>query len=160
VHQVKASCCGFSKGMKHHSTIYSLGTSTRSKAEFAALLQSHGIELVIDVRRFPTSRLEHFQQGELTQLLAVLHIDYLHLGEELGGYRKGGYQAFTITPEFEQGMKAIEEIARQKRGVILCAERLPWRCHRRFITSELEKKGWHVERIIDEKRTWVPAKLS
>ncbi len=144
--------------MEHTSTIYSLGTSTRSKAEFAVLLQSHGIELVIDVRRFPTSRFEHFQKGELAKLLAALHIDYLHLGEELCGYRKGGYQAFTTTPEFEQGMKAIEETARRKRSVILCAERLPWRCHRRFITAELEKRGWHVEHIIDEKRTWIPLK--
>ena len=144
--------------MKHYNSVYSLGTSTRSKAEFAALLQSHGIEMVIDVRRFPTSRFEHFQQGELAQLLAVLHIDYLHLGEGLGGYRKGGYQAFTTTSEFEQGMKTIEETARQKKSVILCAERLPWHCHRRFITSELEKRGWHVEHIIDEKRTWIPTK--
>jgi len=160
VYQVKAGCCGFAKEMKHHSTIYSLGTSTRSKAEFVALLQSHGIELVIDVRRFPTSRFEYFHQGELAQLLAALNIGYLYLGEELGGYRKGSYQAFTTTAEFEQGIKAIEETARQKRGVILCAERLPWRCHRRFITSELEKRGWDVEHIIDEKRTWIPTKLS
>jgi uncharacterized protein (DUF488 family) len=158
VNQVKVGYCGFPKRMKHHSTVCSLGTSTRSKAEFAGLLQRHGIETVIDVRRFPTSRLEHFQQGALAQLLAGLQIEYLHLGDKLGGYLSGGYQAFVTTPEFEQGIKTIEETARQKRSVILCAERLPWRCHRRFITSKLEKRGWHVEHIIDEKRTWIPAK--
>lgn len=158
--QAKAGCHGFTKGMKHYNSAYSLGTSSRSKEEFAALLQSHGTELVIDVRRFPTSRFKHFQQAELTKLLKALHIDYLHLGEQLGGYRKGGYQAFTTTPQFKQGIKTIKETARHKRSVILCAERLPWRCHRRFITSELEKRGWHTAHIIDEKLKWIPAKLS
>ncbi len=144
--------------MNHHSLIYTLGTSTRSKAEFAGLLQSRGIEAVIDVRRFPTSKFEHFQQQELARFLAELKVSYLHLGNRLGGYRSGGYQAFTATEEFEQGIRIVEEIARQKRSVILCAERLPWRCHRRFIASELERRGWHVEHVIDEKRTWMPLK--
>lgn len=146
--------------MKHNSSIYSLGTSTRSKTEFTGLLQSHGIEAVIDVRRFPTSRIEHFRQQKLAQLLAEVQIDYLYLGDKLGGYRSGGYQAFTTTAEFEQGIKIVERTASQKRSAILCAERLPWRCHRRFITSELEKKGWQIKHIIDEKRTWLPRKQS
>jgi uncharacterized protein (DUF488 family) len=140
------------------TSIYSLGTSTRSKSEFTGLLQKHGIELVIDVRRFPTSRFEHFTQEALRQLLTGLQIDYVYLGTELGGYRSSGYQAFTTTPEFEQGIKIVENKARQKKSVILCAERLPWRCHRRFTTSGLEKRGWQVEHIIDEKRTWIPSK--
>ena len=146
--------------MQQHKSVYSLGTSTRSKAEFAGLLQSHGIEMVIDVRRFPTSRIEHFKQESLKQLLADSHIGYLHLGDKLGGYRSGGYKAFTTTPEFEQGIKAIEAIASQRRSAILCAERLPWRCHRRFITAELEKEGWQIEHIIDEKQTWISLKQS
>lgn len=146
--------------MKHNSSIYSLGTSTRSKAEFTGLLQSHRIEVVIDVRRFPTSRIEHFRQQELTQLLAEVQIDYLYLGDKLGGYRSGGYQAFTTTAEFEQGIETVEKTASRKRSAILCAERLPWRCHRRFITSELGKRGWQIKHIIDEKRTWLPRELT
>ena len=134
--------------MQQHNSVYSLGTSTRSRAEFTVLLQSHGIEMVIDVRRFPTSRIEHFKQEALKQLLYDLHIDYLHLGDKLGGYRSGGYKAFTTTNEFEQGVRAIEETASQKRSAILCAERLPWRCHRRFITAELEKKGWQDRKSV------------
>ena len=144
--------------MTDRNVIYSLGTSTRSKAEFVALLQNYGVEMVIDVRRFPTSRFEHFKQPSLARLLTQLHIEYLHLGNQLGGYRKGGYQAFTATPEFKQGLKDIEKAGRQKRSVILCAERLPWRCHRRFIASELEKRGWQVEHIIDENKTWRPSR--
>jgi len=146
--------------MKSNSPIYSLGTSTRSKAEFTGLLQSHGIEMVIDVRRFPSSRIEHFKQQPLVRLLAEAQIDYLYLGEELGGYRSGGYRAFTATSEFEQGIDIVERMAAQKRSAILCAERLPWRCHRRFITSELQKRGWQITHIIDEKQTWAPSRLS
>ena len=160
VHQVKVGCCGLLKGMKQHSQVHSLGTSTRSRAEFSELLRSHGIEMVIDVRRFPTSRIEHFKQQALKQLLAELHINYLHLGDKLGGYRSGGYKAFTTTPEFETGINIVDKTASEKSSVILCAERLPWRCHRRFITSELERRGWQIEHIIDEKRTWVPSKAS
>jgi uncharacterized protein (DUF488 family) len=146
--------------MKSNSPIYSLGTSTRSKAAFTGLLQSHGIEMVIDVRRFPSSRIEHFKQQPLVRLLAEAQIDYLYLGEELGGYRSGGYRAFTATSQFEQGIDIVERMAAQKRSAILCAERLPWRCHRRFITPELQKRGWQITHIIDEKRTWVPSRPS
>jgi len=83
-------------------------------------------------------------------------IDYLYLGDKLGGYRSGGYQAFTTTAEFGQGIEIVETVASQRRSVLLCAERLPWRCHRRFIAAELEKIGWQVKHIIDEKRTWLP----
>jgi len=116
--------------------------------------------MVIDVRRFPTSRFEHFNQLELAQLLAELQIDYVHLGDKLGGYRSGGYQAFTTSPEFKEGIKIVEKTASQKISVLLCAERLPWRCHRRFIALELEKRGWQITHIIDEKRTWLPSKTS
>ena len=160
MYPVKVGCCGFPKGMKRNSSIYSLGTSTRSKAEFTGLLQSHGIEMVIDVRRFPVSRIEHFKQQPLVRLLAEVQIDYLYLGEKLGGYRSGGYRAFTATSEFERGIDIVERMAAQKRSAILCAERLPWRCHRRFITSELQKRGWQITHIIDEKRTWVPSRPS
>jgi len=144
--------------MENNSAVYSLGTSTRAKAEFTRLLRSHGIEVVIDVRRFPTSRIEHFKQQALAQLLAEAQIDYLHLGENLGGYRNGGYQAFTATSEFMQGIDIVERTALKNRVAILCAERLPWRCHRRFITSELEKRGWQIRHIIDEQQTWISSK--
>ncbi len=146
--------------MKRSDAVYSLGTSTRSKAEFARLLQRHGIEVIIDVRRFPTSRIQHFNQQALVRLLADAHIEYLHMGENLGGYRNGGYQAFTATSEFRQGIDIVERAALKRRIAILCAERLPWRCHRRFITAELEKRGWHVEHIIDEEQTWLPSEPS
>ncbi len=140
----------------HCKLIYSLGTSVRSQDEFVRLLNRYGIELVVDVRRFPISRLEHFNQQELFGLLVGQGINYLYLGDKLGGYREGGYLAFTGTEDFAEGVKTLEAAASGRVAAIMCAERLPWRCHRRFITAELERRGWEVRHIIDEKRVWLP----
>ena len=120
------------------------------------MLKNIGIEAVVDVRRFPTSRWEHFRKDELARGLKQAGIDYFYLGKELGGYRRGGYQSFMATEEFDHGVERLEEVAKGKRIAIVCAERLPWRCHRRFIGMALEGRGWQVVHTIDEKRTWVP----
>lgn len=138
--------------------IYTLGTSLRSPVEFIELLTSHGVQVVVDVRRFPSSRFEHFCREKLAGLLSEAGIDYVYMGGELGGYRRGGYQAFTTSPEFRAGVEELEGVAQQKRTAIVCAERFPWRCHRRFISLELEKQGWQVKHIIDRGRDWLPRK--
>lgn len=138
--------------------IYTLGTSTRSPEEFIELLTSHGVEVVVDVRRFPTSRFEHFQRDKLAGLLSEAGIDYVYMGGELGGYRRGGYQSFTTTSDFQSGLRRLEEIAGTRVTSIICAERSPWRCHRRFIAFELEKRGWQLNHIIDKERDWLPRK--
>lgn len=140
--------------------VYTLGTSTRSPKEFIELLLSHGVEVVVDVRKFPSSRFEHFYQENLARLLSEMGIDYVYMGVELGGYRRGGYQKFTTTSEFQLGLQKLEEIARKRKTVIVCAERFPWRCHRRFISLELEKLGWQVNHVIDKERDWLPKKHS
>ncbi len=140
----------------YHRPVYSLGTSIRSGDEFVRLLRCYGVELVVDVRRFPVSRFEHFNQQELARLLAEKGIGYLYLGDKLGGYRRGGYPAFVNSEEFNKGMEMLEIAASEKVSAIVCAERLPWRCHRRFIAAELEKKGWEVKHIINENRVWSP----
>lgn len=136
--------------------VYSLGTSRRSCPEFLDLLLNNSIEMVVDVRRFPTSKFEHFKQDQLTKLLLTAGIDYSYLGDKLGGYRSHGYQAFVNTEQFKRGLDQLEKMAQQKKVAIICAERFPWRCHRRFISLELEKHGWKVVHIIDSKRSWVP----
>ncbi len=120
------------------------------------LLRSFDVELVVDVRRFPSSRFQHFKREELARLLEAEGFGYVYLGQELGGYRSGGYQSYLGTEEFKQGLERLEQLAREKRVVVACAERLPWRCHRRFIGWELERDGWQVVHIIDEKRNWRP----
>ena len=90
--------------MASQGTIYTVGTSTRSAEEFIELLTGRGVAVAVDVRRFPSSRLEHFYKENLSTLLHEAGIDYVHMGEELGGYRRGGYQAFTTTSQFSEGI--------------------------------------------------------
>lgn len=136
--------------------IYTLGTSTRSIEEFIRLLKSHGVEAAVDVRRFPASRFEHFHGEKLSRFLEKSGIQYIHMGEELGGHRRGGYKSFMETETFLLGLDRLEEIAADRRTAIVCAERFPWRCHRRFIAAGLEGRGWDVCHIIDEGRDWNP----
>lgn len=140
--------------------IYTIGTSTRSIEEFIQLLRGHGVDAVVDVRRFPSSRFEWFCGEILSDLLNKAGIAYISMGEQLGGYRKGGYQSFAGTRRFQESLTELEEIARRKSSCIVCAERLPWRCHRRFIGLELEKRGWHVVHIIEHGRYWQHLKTS
>ena len=88
--------------------IYTLGTSTCSPEEFISLLTGHRIKVVADVRRFPTSRFEHFKRENLAGLLHGSGIEYIYLGDELGGYPD-----FTATPEFQAGLARLERIARE-----------------------------------------------
>jgi len=142
--------------LERDKIIYTLGTSTRSSEEFIKILTSRGVEVVVDVRRIPSSRYEHFCQEKLAGLLSEAGINYVHLGEELGGYRRGGYLSFVVTSEFQTGLKKLEEIAQDKGAAIICAERFPRRCHRRFIAQELKKHGWQVNHIIEQTREWSP----
>ena len=142
--------------MKGSETIYSLGTSDRTLEQFLNLLRSLDVELVVDVRRFPGSRFQHFKREELARLLDEEGFGYIYLGQELGGYRSGGYQSYLETEEFKRGLDRLEQLAQGRRVVVVCAESLPWRCHRRFIGWELERNGWQVIHIIDEKRSWRP----
>jgi len=136
---------------------YTIGTSTRTADEFLSLLKLHNIELLIDIRRFPTSRFEHFKKENLKTLLESNGIEYVYLGEKLGGYRRLKYIEYTKTEEFKTALMELENNLTRKNSVIMCAERFPWRCHRRFVSIELQKRGWDVLHIIDEKRIWKPA---
>jgi len=143
-------------GSGSEKRIYTLGTSIRSPQQFLELLLSHGVEVVVDVRRFPTSRFEHFRRENLRGLLDKAGIEYISMGEELGGHRRGGYQNFTTTAEFQKGIGKLEEVAGERVTAIVCAERFPWRCHRRFIALALEERGWQVVHIIEPGRDWQP----
>lgn len=134
--------------------IYSIGSSLRTQEEFINLLCHYQIKVVADVRRFPTSKLNHFKKEEIKELLQDNSISYCYLGEELGGYRKGGYEAYTASTNFLVGLEKLEVIAHQYTTAFMCAELLPWRCHRRFIGNCLDKRGWRVIHIINGKRVW------
>jgi len=134
--------------------IFTLGTSNRSWEEFIRLLRAYRIEMVIDVRSFPTSKFVHFKRESMNPSLAEAGYGYYFLGKELGGYRKGGYEVYTQTLPYLAGMELLERMSSRCRSAVLCAERLPWRCHRRFIGRSLQERGWKVTHIIDEERVW------
>lgn len=137
-------------------TVYSIGHSNRSIEDFLALLRQNKIKTLIDVRSFPVSRWEQFKKENLSRLLSDKGFAYVYLGRELGGFRKGGYESYTRSGEFKKGLEELEKYAMEEETVLMCAERFPWRCHRRYISRALEDKGWKVIHIIDKDKTWIP----
>jgi uncharacterized protein (DUF488 family) len=136
--------------------IYTLGTDRRSEEDFVEILHAYTIQALIDVRSYPKSRIPIFTRENLEMLLQREGIAYHFLGKELGGFRKGGYIAYIITGEFTKGVELLESVAMNNLSVIVCAERFPWKCHRKWIARELHTRGWEVEHIIDKGKVWVP----
>lgn len=135
--------------------LYTLGSGRRSEEDFIEILLAYGVELVADVRSFPKSRLPWFRMDALRSLVEENGLDYVWLGRELGGFRKGGYEAYAETEDFRDAVTRLEALASEKTSVVLCAERFPWKCHRRWISRELQRRGWRVEHILDKGRVWV-----
>jgi uncharacterized protein (DUF488 family) len=148
-------------------TIWTVGHSNRPLEEFLELLRIHRVERVMDVRRFPSSRRHpHFRGDALAAALAAVGIGYLHL-PELGGRRAPrpdsphiawqtpgfrGYADHMESEEFQRGLERVMEEAGRARVALMCAERFPWRCHRRLIADALTVRGFRVEHILDRER--------
>lgn len=105
------------------------------------------MELVVDVRAFPTSKWPEFVKENLEVTLPPKGIDYVHI-RELGGYRRGGYEAYMRSEEFKLGLKRLKELARKKVAALMCVEAYPSGCHRRFIAKRLRGQGWEVVHIV------------
>ena len=134
--------------------IFTLGHSNRKIDDFLELLKINGIEMLVDIRRFPTSKWEQFKRENLKNTLEAAGVGYEYLGRELGGYRTGGYLKWMKTAMFKKGVRKLLALAREHSTVIMCAEKLPWMCHRRFLSAHLEKLGEaQIIHIIDRTRT-------
>jgi len=130
--------------------IWTVGHSNRSIEKFLTLLREHRIAVLVDIRSFPTSKIEHFKREEMERWLPQHGIEYVWLGKELGGYRRGGYGAHMKTEVFREGIEKLLELARQRRVCIMCMEKNPKYCHRRFLTAYLERKGVEVIHILEK----------
>jgi uncharacterized protein (DUF488 family) len=128
--------------------LLTIGTGHRSLEEFLALLGAGGVELVVDVRSFPSSHLAHFSRTELEATLPRHGIGYAWLGGGLGGLRRHGYLAHMTGLDFRCGMERLEALARDRRTAVCCAEVEPERCHRRHIADELVRRGWRVLHLV------------
>jgi uncharacterized protein (DUF488 family) len=142
--------------------VMTIGHSTRSLEELVELLRLHGVELLVDVRTVPASRrMPHFAKASLERSLPAHGIAYLHM-PELGGLRKPrpdsintgwrngsfrGYADYMQTPEFWNAVARLEELARERRIAVMCAEAVPWRCHRSLIADALVVRGDEVAHI-------------
>jgi len=137
--------------------VYTVGHSTRSLRELLEILDRYGVKVVIDVRRFPTSkRYPHFRRESLERELSARGIEYVWLGRDLGGFRRGGYESYMETEEFARGVeRLLNLLERGKRVAILCRERLWFKCHRRFISDVLVGLGYRVIHIILKEWTYV-----
>ena len=119
-------------------------------------MNAYGIKILVDVRRFPTSKFEWFKKENLVKTLAEQGIRSIFLGAELGGYRKGGYKAYTETENYRRGLEKIEALGSNDKVIVMCSERFPWKCHRRFIGKSLQDRGWEIIHIIEKEKIWEP----
>jgi uncharacterized protein (DUF488 family) len=143
--------------------LFTIGHSTRSIEEFIGLLHAHHIRHLVDVRSIPRSRhVPQFNTDTLASSLAAAGIAYTHL-KSLGGRRHSrknsintgwrnasfrGYADYMANPQFAEGLDALTGIARTTPTAIMCAEAVPWRCHRSLIADALILKGWEVRDIL------------
>ena len=143
--------------------VLTIGHSTRTLEKFIVLLQAHGATRVVDVRTVPRSRHNpQFNKTSLPNSLRKAGLGYVHL-LGLGGLRHArrdsvnvgwrnasfrGYADYMQTPEFEQSLDELIQLATQERIVLMCAEAVPWRCHRSLIGDALLVRGIRTEDIM------------
>jgi uncharacterized protein (DUF488 family) len=144
--------------------VLTIGHSNHSLERFSALLAQHGVEALVDIRRFPGSRKHpQFNRDSLAAALPKSGVEY-HWLEDLGGRRhkqqhespnlglenKGfrNYADYMLTDEFREGVKNLLGLARQRWTAIMCAEGLFWQCHRRLVSDFLAANGVTVQHIM------------
>ena len=148
--------------------IFTIGHSTHPIDEFIGLLKAHGVEEIVDVRTIPGSRHNpQFGEDNLQAGLTEAGLGY-HRLKSLGGLRHTnkqspngawrnasfrGYADYMQTPEFTAGLEELIERAEERTVAIMCAEAVPWRCHRSLIGDALVVRGIDVEDIMSEKQT-------
>ncbi len=149
--------------LKSPPIVLTIGHSTRTLDEFIHLLQAHAVSRVVDVRTIPRSRHNpQFNKTSLPQALERVGVGYIHL-PGLGGLRHAkadslnmgwrnasfrGYADYMQTPEFEKSLKELIQLANQDRLALMCAEAVPWRCHRSLIADALLVHGIQTEDIM------------
>ena len=143
--------------------VLTIGHSTRTLGEFIALLEAHGVSLIVDVRTVPRSRHKpQFNKDALPGSLKEAGVGYVHM-PGLGGLRHAktdslnigwrnasfrGYADYMQTPEFEDQIGNLIQLVKGNRIALMCAEAVPWRCHRSLIGDALTIRGIRTEDIM------------
>jgi len=147
--------------------VLTIGHSNRTLDDFVELLKAHGVELLVDIRTVPRSRRNpDFNVEALPSSLNAVGIAHLHMST-LGGLRhprsdspnKGwqnssfqGYADYMQTPEFDNAVHSLMAMAQSKRVTVMCAEAVPWRCHRSLLSDALTVRGVIVKHIMSKTR--------
>lgn len=148
------------------SLVCTIGHSTHPLDVFVGLLATHQVKHVLDVRTVPRSRHNpQFNLDTLPASLRLANVEYTpmpglgglrrpHAGSLNGAWRNTsfrGYADYMQTPEFSENVKEVVRLALQQRCVLMCAEAVPWRCHRSLIADALTVRGVRVEDILGDK---------
>ena len=147
--------------------VFTIGHSTRPLQDFIDLIAGYEIELVVDVRSVPRSRRNpQFNRETFPAALRAAGIGYEHAAD-LGGFRRAGpaspnagwrnasfrgYADYMQTAAFIASLERVMELAQSRRLVLMCAEAVPWRCHRSLIADALVVRGIRVKEIVSAKR--------
>jgi len=142
--------------------LYTLGHGTRTLDEFIMTLRAHGVRQLVDVRTIPRSRHNpQFNRETLGRFLRNRRIGYRHM-KDLGGLRRAqpdsrnmgwhnssfrGFADYMQTPDFEAALKKLIKAAEMKPTAIMCAESVPWRCHRSLIADALTVRNIRVDHL-------------
>lgn len=147
--------------------VLTIGHSTRTLPAFLEMLQGHAVKRLVDVRTVPRSRHNpQFNRDSLPEALGAADIRYTHMPGLGGlrhpradspnaGWRNDSFRSFADymqTPEFATSLTALIEHARKERVAIMCAEAVPWRCHRSLIADALVARGVSVQHIMSPTR--------
>jgi len=151
---------------KSAQVIYTVGHSTHTFEELVAILRAHGVERLVDVRTIPRSHHNpQFNRQTLSKALHNRHLSYRHM-KSLGGLRHTrrdsintgwrnasfrGFADYMQTQAFENALDALLKLAGEKPTAIMCAEAVPWRCHRSLIADALTARGYEVRDIMSAK---------
>jgi len=149
----------------YQKSVFTVGHSTRSFEEFVSLLKAYKVEMVVDVRTVPRSRHNpQFNKETLPDSLKTASIKYIHM-PELGGLRRPkpdssnmawqnksfrGYADYMQTKEFSENLLSLVALVQQNCVAIMCAEAVPWRCHRSLLADALLVRGIKVINILTE----------
>ncbi len=150
---------------------YTIGHSTHSQEDFVSILKSYEIQSLVDIRSYPGSKyVPWFNKENIENWLPENGIKYIHLpklggrrgkikevDEELiSGWRQAAfkkYAAYTLTEDYKEGISELIEIGKSGKTSYMCAESLPWRCHRLLVSNTLVFMGFSVFHIMSEDKT-------
>jgi uncharacterized protein DUF488 len=148
--------------------VFTIGHSTRTLDELVAMLRAFDISVLADIRTIPRSRHNpQFNGDALRSTLRSRRLRYVHISE-LGGLRRTrkdspnsawrnasfrGFADYMLTEDFEAGLAKLRALASERRVALMCAEAVPWRCHRSLVADALTARGAHVEHITSAKHS-------